>query len=170
MHFSDALSTLSEKGRCLSLLFLVLLLPLAVASYGAVAHAQRQPGTVGVGLQVGQPSGVTLKLYRKAPVAYDGTLTTDGDDYVSLRLHRIWEHPLPDSPLHLYVGPGLFLREERTSSSLRTHLGLSTETGLNFYADRFEVFLHVTPTLRFLPRTSAEWGQSVGLRYYLHQP
>ncbi len=169
MHSSDALPTLCERGSCPSLLFLVLL-PLALASYGPIAQAQRQPGTVGMGLQVGQPSGVALKLYREAPVAYDGILTTDGDDYVSLRLHRVWEHPLPDSPLHLYVGPGLFLRGERTPSSVRTHLGLSTETGLNFYADRFEVFLHVTPTLRFLPHPNARWGQSVGLRYYLHQP
>lgn len=169
MQSSNAISILYERGK--GSFFLVLtLVALAVAPFCPPVLAQRQPGTVGMGLQVGQPSGLALKLYRETPVAYDGILTTDADDYVSLRLHRVWEHPLPSSPLYIYVGPGLFLRQERAPSALRTDLGLSAEAGLNFYAERFEVFLHVTPTLRFLPDPAAQWGQSVGLRYYLHRP
>lgn len=168
MRSSKALSVPCEGEG--AFLLVTLLTVLALAPSCPSAHAQRQPGTVGMGLQVGQPSGMALKLYRPSPVAYDGVLTTDADDYVSIRLHRVWEHSLPESPLHLYVGPGIFLREERTPTSFQTHVGLSAEVGLNFYAERFEVFLHVTPTLRFLPHTAARWGQSVGLRYHLYRP
>lgn len=170
MRFDNALAAVYEKrGVRISFLFLALG-ALVLTSSLPLALAQRQPGTVGIGLQVGQPSGMALKIYREDPVAYDGILTTDGDDYISFRLHRIWEHPLPDSPMYIYVGPGLFLREERHPTSYRTALGLSAEAGLNFYAERFEVFLHVSPTLRLIPHSDAQWGQSVGLRYYLLRP
>lgn len=145
------------------------LLAFSLAAPGE-AYAQRQPGAVGAGLQVGQPSGVTLKVYRPGSGAYDGVFTTDAEDYASVVLHRLWEHPLPDSPLHLYVGPGILLGAERLGGPVSARLGLSTEAGLNFYAERFEVFLHVTPHLRVLPTQRAQLGGSVGLRYYLRQP
>jgi len=137
-----------------------MLLPASVA-------AQRESGTVGVGFQVGRPGGLSLKLYRPAPVAYDIVLSTDADDYVTSHLHRLRERSLPDSPLHYYAGPGLIVGFEGLSPFREVRLGLSGEVGLNFYAERFEVFLHVTPTLRFLPDTRVGLDGNVGLRYSL---
>ena len=134
------------------------------------ATAQRQPGATGVGLQIGRPGGLTLKLYRPDSVAYDGVLSTDGDDFIVGHFHRLWERALPKSPLHFFAGPGLVVGTEQLSQSPRLRLGLSTEAGLNFYAERFEVFLHVTPTLRFLPDTMVRLDGNVGLRYYLRFP
>jgi hypothetical protein len=129
--------------------------------------AQRAPGSAGVGLKVGRPGGFTAKLYRPAPIAYDVSVATDGDDYVSLYLHRLWERPLPQSPLHLYIGPGLLLGTTDLPTTPAPALGLSAKSGLNFYADRFEVFLHAQPTLTVTPDVDPALGWSVGLRYYL---
>lgn len=150
--------------------FLVLIFTFAVLFSCPMAHAQRESGAIGLGLQAGQPGGASFKLYGSGPVAYDGLFTTDGDDFALLYLHHLWEQPFPDSPLHVYVGPGLMLGGERAGASPVLRLGMSTEAGLNFYAERFEIFLHVTPTLHFLPRTTTQMGGSVGLRYYLYQP
>jgi len=136
----------------------------------APTSAQRQPGSAGMGAQIGQPGGLAVKWYRPDPIAYDGVLSTDGDDFVLGHFHRLWERPLPNSPLHLYAGPGALIGAERLSQSPRLRLGLSTEVGLNFYAERFEVFLHVTPTLRFLPSRHIRVDGNVGLRYYLRFP
>ncbi len=148
-------------------LMLVLALLIATAS---PAVAQRQPGALGAGFQVGRPGGLALKWYRSPPVAYDGIVSTDGNDFVVGHVHRLWERPLPDSPLHLFAGPGVVVGPSRLAQSPRLRLGLSGEVGLNFYAERFEVFLHVTPVLRFLPSTQASIDANAGLRYYLRSP
>ena len=146
---------------------LVLALLIATAS---PAVAQRQPGALGAGFQVGRPGGLALKWYRSSPVAYDGIVSTDGDDFVVGHVHRLWERPLPGSPLHLFTGPGVVVGPSRLAQSPRLRLGLSGEVGLNFYAERFEVFLHVTPVLRFLPSTHVAVDGNAGLRYYLRFP
>jgi len=130
------------------------------------AVAQRASGDIGGGLQVGRPGGVTAKLYRSAPAAYDFSVATDGDDYIALYAYRLWEHPLPQSPLHLYIGPGVLLSGTELQSTPAPELGLSVKNGLNFYADHFEVFLHVQPTLSVTPEVVPTLGWSVGLRYY----
>jgi len=135
-----------------------------------LAAAQRQSGATGAGFQVGRPGGLALKLYRADTIAYDGVISTDGDDFVVGHYHRLWERPLPNSPLHLYLGPGLMVGFENLGRSPELRFGLSAEAGLNFYAERFEVFLHVTPTLRFLPNTHVAIDGNVGLRYYFRFP
>ena len=148
--------------------YLTALLLVAIAGLllPGATRAQREAGTVGTGFQVGNPGGLSLKWYRSAPIAYDAVISTDGDDFAVAHVHRLWEQPLPDSPLHLFFGPGLMGGAERLSAPLRLRLGASGEAGLNFYAERFEVFLHVTPTLRFLPDRDVRFDGIVGLRYY----
>lgn len=131
------------------------------------AAAQRSVGTTTFGVQVGQPGGITGKLYREAPIAYDALFTTDGNDFVSLYVHRLWERPLPDSLVHLYAGPGIVLEGTSLQSDPTPRMGVSAEAGLNFFLERFEVFLHVTPALRLVPAWDTQWGGSVGLRYRL---
>lgn len=136
----------------------------------SLAYGQRSAHSVTVGLQAGQPGGVTGKLYRSGDIAYDALVTTDGDDFFTVHAHRVWERPLPDSMVYTYVGPGLVFGSRRFDADLSPELGLSAHVGLNFFADRFEVFLQVTPTLRFLPSVRPSVGGSVGLRYALSPP
>lgn len=136
----------------------------------STAAAQRAPGAVNVGLQVGDPGGVTAKLYRSRHRAYTGLFTTDGDGF-TLYGHRLLERPLPDSQLHVYAGPGLVVGTRTLNEKTPTpNLGLSGQVGLNFYAKRFEVFLELTPVLRVVPSVTPEIGGSVGLRYRLRRP
>lgn len=159
------LVNLVEGG--LPLFRIVLVILLSTATVGASdASAQRAPGSAGLGLQIGRPGGLAVKVYRSQIHAYDAVLTTDADDFVAGYIHRLWEVPVPNSPLHVYAGPGIQVGAERLDRSPRLRLGLSSEVGLNFYAERFEVFLHVTPTLRFFPNTEASLDGNVGLRYY----
>lgn len=134
------------------------------------AHAQRGSGSVNLGFQVGQPGGVTLKLYRNEQIAYDGLFTIDGDDFARVSVHRVWERPLPDSLMYLYYGPGMFIGGQNLDVDPTLEIGLRAKLGLNFYADRFEVFLHVAPGLHVRPDLDPHIAAGVGLRYDLHQP
>lgn len=157
-------------GRVNGGLFVVGLILVAECWLPNSAVAQREPGSTTLGLQIGQPGGVTAKLYRDAPVAYDAVLTGDGDDFMRLYLHRLWERPLPDPPMHVYYGPGVLVGGRRETASVRPELGPTATLGLNFFAERFEVFIQTTPTLRLHPVRDLTVGGSVGLRYDLHQP
>jgi hypothetical protein len=131
------------------------------------ALAQREPGSLTVGAQVGRTGGLSLKLYAQPPHAYQALFTFDGDDFARLSLSRVWERPLPDSLVYAYYGPGLRLGGRELKSGPSTVIELLGTVGLNFYAERFEVFLHVTPALRLQPNLRPRLGGGVGLRYDL---
>jgi hypothetical protein len=128
--------------------------------------AQRQVGAFGVGARVGLPGGAALKLYRPDDVAYDVAFTTDFRKRGLLYVHRVWERPVPDSPLWYFIGPGLLGGVQTPDRTAEAVAGVSVTGGLNFYAERFEVFLQATPRLRVLPSLDPRIGASVGLRYY----
>jgi len=132
-------------------------------------HAQAPAGSVGLGGQIGDPSGLTLKLYQRSGLAYDLLAAWDLDDFFFLNGHVLYEKPVPDSPLRYYLGPGvvLGLRHSPRSESDDVVIGISGQFGLNFFVEQFEVFLQLTPRLDLLPGTKADVGGGVGLRYYL---
>jgi hypothetical protein len=149
---------------------LTVCLGVLIGLWGPSAHAQREPGSVSLGPQVGQPGGLTLKLYRPSPIAYDVLLTFDADDFVRLAAYRLWERPLPDSLVYVYAGPGLATGGRRLDTDPSLTAGLGGKLGLNFFADRFEVFLYVAPIARVSPDFEPRLGAGVGLRYDLRQP
>lgn len=146
---------------------MVLLVGVVAGLLSSPAQAQREPGSFTVGAQVGRTGGLSLKLYASPPRAYQALLTFDGDDFARLALVQLWERPLPDSLVHIYYGPGLRLGGRELKTGPTTVLDLLGAVGLNFYAERFEVFLHVTPTLRLQPGLQPRLGGGVGLRYDL---
>ena len=151
--------------------FSALLLGALVGALGltsaADAQAQQRRGNVGLGGQVGEPSGLTLKLYRNPGFAYDFLAAWDLDDFFYLNVHGLYEKPLQDSPLRYYLGPGAVLGvRDRPRRDDEVVLGVSATGGLNFFIEQFEVFLQLTPRLYVVPGTEWDLGGGVGLRYY----
>lgn len=169
MPLSDVLLNLGgRRGQlCPTVALLAFLLGLSLPME---SRAQRESGSVTVGLEVGHLGGATAKLYRPNAVAYSTLLTTDGDDFFALYLHRLRERPLADSLVHIYYGPGLYGSGRQLDATPTTQAGVSAQVGLNFYDERFEVFLHATPILRLHPSLTPRLAGSVGLRYDLVQP
>jgi len=110
---------------------------------------------------------VTLKLYQNPGFAYDFLAAWDFDRHFYLNVHGLYERPIPDSPLRYFIGPGGYI-------GIRSHprrdndvtLGVSAAFGVNFFVERFEVYLQVTPRLDLTPATQGDFGGGVGLRYY----
>jgi hypothetical protein len=169
MPLSDALLNLGDSRGHFRLVVALLALLLGVA-LPMESRAQRESGSVTVGFEVGHLGGATAKLYRPNTVAYSTLLTTDGDDFFALYLHRLRERPLADSLLHIYYGPGLNGGGRQLDTAPTVQAGVSAQVGLNFYNGRFEVFLHATPILRLHPSLTPRLAGSVGLRYDLVQP
>lgn len=127
--------------------------------------AQDPPGPVGLGLQFGAPTGVTVKLYKRPTFAYSILVAWDLDAFFFLSTHGVVEQRFDTSPLGLFVGPGLILGIDRRDPVL----GISGQIGTNFYRERFEVFIQATPRLRLTPDVLGDWGAGIGLRYFFRQ-
>lgn len=113
---------------------------------------------------MGDPSGLTVKYYPNELMASEVVLSYDlGEHFVLLNGRYLFEQPIPASPLHFFLGPGVTLANKGGSFAV----GTSGTLGLNFYRERFEVFLHFTPRLNVLPDTHGRLGGGVGLHYYL---
>lgn len=155
----------SRPAAVLTIAFLAI----AVLLVTTPASAQSPAGDVGLGGQIGDPSGVTLKLYQRPGFAYDFLAAWDLDDFFFLNGHALYERPIPDSPLRYYLGPGVVIgfREQRSDrDDDEIVIGMSGQFGLNFFVEQFEVFLQLTPRLQVIPETDGEIGGGVGLRYY----
>lgn len=142
------------------------LLP-SIAGAQSFDAAQEPAGDLGIGGQIGEPSGVTFKIYQRPTLAYEFLAAWDLDRFFYLNAHALYERPIPDSPLRYYFGPGIVLGVTDDSGSTDLVVGLSGQAGVNFFVERFEVFLHLTPRLDIIPSTDGEVGGGIGLRYYL---
>ncbi len=125
------------------------------------ASAQRYP--LSIGAQVGSPTALTVRFPARTAVSWTGVLAFD-DGGVYVGVNRQYEYPLTESPLHYYAAPGGYLGSAKNDD---LGLGATLPLGINFYQERFEVFLQLVPTLRLLPETRFDVGGAVGVRYAL---
>ena len=133
------------------------------------AHAQRAPGDVGIGGQVGNPSGLSLKIYQSGFPSYDFLAAWDLDNFFFLNAHMLQEQHLGNSEnVHFFYGPGAFLGldDRPDDESDDTVVGISAQFGINVIVDRFEIYARVTPRLSLAPNTDGDVGGGLGLRYY----
>jgi hypothetical protein len=160
-------------SRLLSLLVLGLVLSATLSP----VQAQRTSGSVGLGGQVGEPSGLSLKFYNEDAPSYDFLAAWSlVDDNFFLNAHALWNYDIEaenlsaDQDLEWFVGPGGFLIIDDDAPGTGDDeivLGISGTIGLNFVVDRrFEFFAQVTPRIAVVPDTQGDVGGGVGFRYY----
>lgn len=137
-----------------------------VALAAPPAVAQRAPGSIGIGGQVGDPSGVTVKLYNPGTYSLDFLAAWDLDNFFFLNVHGLYERRLnTEQNVYFFYGPGAFIGLHDRDDEVG--LGVSGSFGLGLLIERFELFAQVTPRLSLIPDTDGDVGGGIGLRYYL---
>jgi len=149
-------------------LFIVALVLLLAATRGSTQPAA---GSWGIGIQFGDPSGLSLKHYNPGGASFDALFAWDLNDFFFVNLHAIWHKPLSTSPnFNFYYGPGAFIgileRNRRFYDDDEVIGGISGTAGLNVFIDRFEIFLQITPRLELLERTDTDIGGGAGFRFF----
>lgn len=143
--------------------------PLALLAALALLVAVPARAQVGIGGQVGDPTGLSLKFGAGSgalALAVGWDLRADA---VSGELHYLLrERPLQGgSGARLFFGPGAFVRV-RDGGPNRTAAGVSLGVGLSApLARELEIYGLVSPRLRLTDRTDFEVGGGLGLRLYL---
>ena len=131
------------------------------------ASAQRAPGDIGLGLEIGEPSGITLFVYSPPGPSWDFLAAWDIDDFFFLNLHAVFERHLgARNDLHFFFGPGGFIGVRDRGDDDDVVIGISGTFGLGFLIERFEIYGRVTPRLSVVPDTDGDVGAGVGFRYF----
>lgn len=131
----------------------------------ALSSSALAQGRFGIGGQIGEPTGLTIKVLSPG-AAFDAAAEWDFDDYVFVQGHLlIIERQLPVSnvDLNYFLGPGLFVGVPDEGD---TAFGLSMNTGVSYYTGPIEIFGQLTPRLRLVPDSDFDLGAAAGIRFY----
>ncbi len=135
------------------------------------ATAQSAPGSLGIGGQIGSPSGVTLKIDNPGDLSYDFLAAWDLGDFFFLNAHGLFQERLriENEQVGLFYGPGGYIGfRERNGRDDDVVLGISGTVGLNVFVEQFEFYAQLTPRLDVIPSTDGRFGGGVGVRYYFN--
>ena len=161
---------MKKSVRVTKLLKFMMTLLVAGALTTATASAQRIPGSVGIGGQFGEPTGLSLKFYKPAAASGEFLAAWDFDERVFLDGHATYErHIDSEGKAHFFYGPGAFLEffDRPNDQDDDVIAGLSGKLGLGYLFDRFEIYAHVTPRLELTPATNGHMAGGLGFRVYL---
>jgi hypothetical protein len=125
---------------------------------------------VGAGVIVGEPTGLSLKVWSEGSSAVDAATGWSFGKGGRIYLHAdyLWQRVIEDRniggsvPFYFGVGGRLLLREGRDS-----RLGVRIPIGLDYFLDqtRLNIFVELGPILDLVPETELAFSGGVGLRF-----
>jgi len=152
---------------------------LAVLGWFAPSAASaQQDRDFGLGLIIGDPTGLTLKGFLSEEMAIDGAIGVEAIHGHNLSIHAdvLWHFPIKqwDSAaldLYLGVGPVLGFHDRgngRNDDNDDIHIGARGPFGLAvmFNPARFDVFLEVAAKLWLVERVNFDLDAAIGGRYW----
>jgi len=130
-----------------------------------------QDKNIGLGIIVGEPTGISFKYWTSSTTAFDAALAwsfIDGGafhihaDYIfhNFNLIRFSEGRLP-----FYYGIG-----GRIKTADKTQVGVRVPLGLAFMFNNtpVDIFLEVVPILNLAPKTDFRINAALGARYFFN--
>ncbi len=152
----------------LQVLFLVLFFLV-----NTTTSAQSVGDNWGIGIQLGQPAGISIKKRNSAGMSADILLAWDLNDFFFVNLHGVWEKNVSGADgLHFVYGPGVFAgfkeRNRYRDDDDELFLGISGTFGLSYYIDQFEIYLRLTPRLAVIESTDGDVGGGLGFRFFFN--
>ncbi len=155
----------SQKGGHMlkSIVYLILLFVVTVSS----SYAQRRG--FGLGVVVGEPTGVSAKGWISPRGAVDGAIawSTWGDGYVDAHVDYLWHFDdiaRTDQQVLPYIGVGGRVLGWRD----RSRVGLRIPAGFDWLPSHtpLDVFLEVAPIVDLAPGTDLNMNGGIGVRIF----
>ena len=144
---------------------LVTVLVLTVFPLSAVA------GDVGLGVMIGEPTGLSLKVWSSSRTAFDAAVgwSLGGQDRIYVHGDYLWHRYELDLdvrgalPYYFGVGGRVLLHEGDDS-----RIGVRVPLGLNYLTEdrRFDFFIEVAPVIDLVPDTDFDISGGLGARFY----
>ncbi|MEQ9091040.1 MAG: hypothetical protein RIE52_08105 [Balneola sp.] len=124
-------------------------------------------GKTGLGVMIGEPTGITLKSWTSQNTAFDVGLawSLSGNDDIYVHADHQWHKPLEveKGNLAFFYGIGA-----RAIFSNDTFFGARIPLGLSYLAPEapLEFYLEVAPVINLIPDTDGDADGGIGIRYY----
>ena len=137
---------------------------LVVLTTGALA------GNVGLGVMVGEPTGVSLKVWSGSRTALDAAAgwSLGEGDWIYVHGDYLWhryEFDVDEGSLPFYFGIGARVLVHEGHDS---RVGIRVPLGLDylFANHRWDIFIEVAPVIDLAPDTDFDVSGGLGARYY----
>ncbi|MEN8202888.1 MAG: hypothetical protein ABFS28_09855 [Bacteroidota bacterium] len=143
---------------------LVFLLFIAGMSFQAFA----QDSGFGLGIIIGEPTGLSAKVWTTEQAALDAAMAWSfvGNGFLrfhsDLLLHR-YLIDVDQGKLPVYFGLGAKLV---FASDLELGIRIPLGIAYQFESAPFEAFLEVVPVFNLIPQTAVDMDGGIGIRYY----
>ncbi len=146
----------------------ILILALAIVLFSGVARSQEKD--FGLGIILGEPTGISAKKWLNDKAAIDGAVAWSFVTPSSFHLHAdylIHDFNLLNAKkgkLPLYFGIGLRVRIRSGDN----RLGIRAPVGICYIFEQspLDIFLELGPILDLTPETRLRITSSVGIRYF----
>jgi hypothetical protein len=160
---------LKNKGGIIMKRILAAFLIVAACFCGTASAMDFQDGGFGLGVLLGEPTGVSFKKWFDKTIAIDGAVGWSFYRKDSLELHTdLLFHtygliPVEKGSFPLYYGFGA-----RIKAGDDDRVGIRFPVGLDylFAKEPFDVFIEFVPVLDLSSSTSLTLNAGVGVRYY----
>lgn len=140
----------------------------------SLGHSDKaQASSLGLGLNIGEPTGLSMKYWLDSVHALDGVVAwnlTDStfiirSDYL---IHRDSIFSRKRWPIDFYYGIGGRLHSEKHGKSREQHLAGRAPLGLayRFRRPEIEIYGELAVLIEIIPSTSATFTPSLGGRYF----
>jgi hypothetical protein len=151
------------------------LLALAFSFFFFICPAKAQSGKVGLGIIVGDPTGISFKAWMNEQNAIDAAAAWSfrGRGYFLIHasyLRHADVFPINKGRLPLYYGIGarVIVRENHPRFRDDPRIGVRIPLGITyiFSGSPFDIFLEVAPLLDLVPATTFDFNGAIGGRFY----
>lgn len=143
------------------------------------ANAQNSDKNIGLGLMVGEPTGISFKAWTSENTAFDAGLAWSVGRYDAVNLHAdyLWHHfgvfgdEIEKGQLPVYYGIGgriVFADDYPNPGDNNALLGARVPVGVNYLLEDSPVgfFLEVAPIVNIIPETDFDFDAALGVRFY----
>ena len=146
----------------------------AVLSAALALPASAQSGRAGIGFIIGEPTGISGKLFITENTAFDAgaawSLVKDSNfhlhaDYLRHNFSILKrEFGITEGELPLYFGVGGRMRFDDDDS----RVGVRLVAGVSYIFDNapLDVFFEVSPIMDLAPKTELDFNAGAGLRFW----
>ncbi|MFH1956944.1 MAG: DUF3996 domain-containing protein [bacterium] len=141
-----------------------------------------QDGELGLGIILGEPTGLSAKLWKTDTTAIDGAVawSLSGRDALLLHVDYLFHNfnlfNVEKGKLPFYYGFGGRIKVEEDTTNKNgvtnngdTRVGIRVPVGISYiFADApVDIFLEIVPVLDLAPDTDFDLDVGIGVRYFL---
>ena len=141
-----------------------LILLLYLARIAEAAEGNRKSGTLGLGVVLGDPTGISGKVWVGGNRAVDGLIAWSLRDFLFIQSHYLFHFrgAVENEEFVFYAGPGGFVR----AGQGRDRMGVSGNFGIAYTVRQFEIFLELAPKVSIIPDTDGDLTGGLGFHYF----